>query len=164
MNKSVARTLVGGRVVEVKGANPFDEGLHASLLKDAHKRRLESLAGIRRNFCNGGLGRGALLDVAAGYLLEFEISGNVGGDENVGQLSGGHEELGHQINVPVIESAVVLPWLLASLEVSILFEQLFTGFSCQKHDGLKEGWERVGRDVCTVSRLTDAASLQANMG
>jgi hypothetical protein len=117
-------TLVSGRVLEIKGANPLDEGLHTSLLEDSHEGGLESLAGIRRHLGNGGLVRGTLLDIAASNLFELEISGNIGGDEDVGQLSRGHEELGNEVDVPVVESAVVLPRLLAGLEVAILFEEL----------------------------------------
>lgn len=118
------RTLVSSWVLEIEGANPLNEGLHASLLKDAHERGLESFASIRGYLGNSGFVGSTLLNVAAGDLLELEISGNISGDENVGQLSRGHEELGNKVNVPVVESAVFRPRLLASLKVSILLEEL----------------------------------------
>lgn len=118
------QTLVCGGIVDVEGANPLYEGLHASLLEDAHKRGLESLASIGRDLGNGGLGASALLDVAAGDLLELEVSGDVGGDEDVGQLARGHEELGNEVDVPVVEAAILLPGLLALGVVAMLLEEL----------------------------------------
>ena len=120
-------TLVSGGVFGVKGSNPLDEGLHATLLEDAHQRGLESLAGIRWDLGDGGLGSGSLLDVAASNLLEFEVSGHIGGNEDVGELARGHEELGDEIDVPVVDTAVLLPRLFASLVVAILLEELCIG-------------------------------------
>lgn len=115
-------TLVGGGVLGVEGANPLDEGLHATLLKDTHEGRLESLASIRGDLGDGGLGGSALLNVAAGNLLELEVAGDVGGDENVGQLARGHEQLGNKVNVPVVETAILLPGLARG--VAVLLEEL----------------------------------------
>lgn len=140
---------MGSRILGVECANPLNEGLHASLLKDAHERRLEGFASIRGHLGNSGLVRGTLLNVAAGNLLEFEISGYVGGDENIGQLSGGHEELGNEINVPVVESAVVLPWLFTGLEVSVLLKELYALRRCQnmRDSGAKESRRGFWGDV-----------------
>ena len=113
-----------GRVLGVELANPLDERLHPSLLKDAHERGLESLSSIRGDLGNGGLGTSTLLDEAARHLLELEIAGHFGGDENVGKLARGHEELGDEINVPVVGTAILFPGLLALAEVSILLEKL----------------------------------------
>lgn len=118
------RTFVSGRVLEVECADPFDERLHASLLKDAHERRLESFTCIRGDLGNSSLVASSLLDVTSSNLLELEVSGNIGGNEDVGQLARRHEELGDKINIPVVEAAIVLPRLLALLEVSVLLEQL----------------------------------------
>lgn len=112
------------RVLGVEGANPFDEGLHAALLEEAHQGRLESLAGVRGHLGDGGLGGGTLLDVAASDLLELEVSGDIGGDEDVGQLARRHEELGDEVDVPVVGTAVLLPWLLALGVVAVLLEEL----------------------------------------
>jgi len=112
------------RILWVKGANPLNEGLHATLLEYAHEGGLQSLAGIGWDLGDGGLGAGALLDVAASDLLELEVAGDVGGDEDVGQLARGHEELGNEVNVPVVGTAVSLPWLLSLVVVAVLLEQL----------------------------------------
>lgn len=117
-------TLVCGGILGVKLSNPLNKVLHATLLEDPHKRRPESLCSIGWNLGDGGLGSSTLLYVAACYLLELEISGNIGGDENVGKFAGGHEKLGHQVDVPVVQSAVLLPWARALGVVSILLEQL----------------------------------------
>lgn len=60
--------------------------------------------------------------IAAGDLLELEVFGNVGGNEDVGEFTVGHEELGDEVDVPVVDAAVLLPWLTLSLAVSL--EQL----------------------------------------
>lgn len=115
---------MSGRVLGVKCSNPFDEGLHAALLKEAHEGRLEGLAGIRRNLGDSGLGGGALLDKASSDLLELEVTGDVGRDKNVGQLARGHEQLGDQVDVPVVEAAILLPGLVTG-GVAVLLEELF---------------------------------------
>ena len=55
-------------------------------------------------------------------LAEFEVSSDVGGDEDVGELSVRHEQLGYEINVPVIGSSVLLPWLSTFGIVAIFLE------------------------------------------
>jgi hypothetical protein len=120
------RTLVCAGILGVETANPLDERLHASLLKESHKGGSQSLSGIRRNLGDGGLVGGTLLDVAASDLLELEISCDIGRDENVGQFAGGHEELGDKVDVPVVEATILLPGLLAFAEVSVLLEELYS--------------------------------------
>ena len=115
------------RVVYIEGAYPLDEALHASFLEDAHEWGAESLSSIGGNLGNGGLGTLALLDEAAGDLPEFQVAGDVGRDQDVGQLAGRHEELGNQVDVPIVGTTVLLPGLLALLEVSIFLEQLHEG-------------------------------------
>jgi hypothetical protein len=117
-------TLVCRRVLGVERAHPLDEALHAALLKEAHQGRLEGLAGVRGHLGDGGFGGAALLDVAAGDLLELEVAGDVGRDEDVGQLARRHEELGHQVDVPVVEAAVLGPGLGALGVVAIALEEL----------------------------------------
>ncbi len=111
-------------VVNIECPNPLDEGLHAALLEDAHEGRAESLGSIRRNLGNGGLVTVALLDEATGDLSEFKVTGDIGGDKDVGQLARGHEELGDQVDVPVVGTAVLLPRLFTVLEVAIFLEEL----------------------------------------
>lgn len=117
-------TLVCSSVLDVECANPFDEALHPALLEHAHEGRLQGLCGIRGDLGDGGLGAGTLLHEAACDLLELEVSGDIGGDEDVGQLARGHEELGDQVDVPVVGAAVFLPWLVARAVVSVLLEEL----------------------------------------
>lgn len=112
------------RVLQFERANPLNETLHSALLEDAHQGRAQSLSGIRGNLGNGCLGTRTLLDEAAGNLLELEVSGDIGGDEDVGELARGHEKLGYEIDVPVVESAILLPWLLALLVVAVFLEEL----------------------------------------
>lgn len=117
-------TLVRSGILGIKSANPFYEALHSSLLEDTHQGRAQGLGGIGGDLGDGGFRAGVLLDVAAGYLLEFEVAGNISGDEDVGQLARRHEKLGDKVDVPVVGSAVLLPWLVAFREVTILLEQL----------------------------------------
>lgn len=126
------------RIFQVKGSYPLDERLHASLLENAHERGLEGLACIGRHLCNGSPRAGALLDVAAGDLLELKVSGNVRRYKDVGQFARGHEKLGDEVDVPVIESPVLLPWLLALRVIAVLLEELLVG----QHDA-------VSRDLLT---------------
>lgn len=65
-----------------------------------------------------------MLYITASHLLEFEITGDVGRDEDVCQLATRHEEFGHEIDVPVVDAAVLLPWLLSCAVVAILLEKL----------------------------------------
>lgn len=118
------KSLVAGRVALVEGADPLNEGLHSALFEESHKGGCESLAGIGWDLGDGGLASGTLLDIRASNLLELEVSCDVGGNEDVGQLSGGHEKLGDQVNVPVVGAPVLLPWLLALVVVSVLLEEL----------------------------------------
>lgn len=111
-----------GGVLEIEGTDPFYEALHPSLLEDTHQRRAQGLGGVGGDLGHSGLGTGALLDEAAGDLLELEITGDVGGNEDVGQLAGRHEELGDQVDVPVVGPAVLLPWLFAFCVVAIFLE------------------------------------------
>ena len=118
-------TLVRRRIIDVESANPLDEALHPALLEDAHEGRLQGLGGIGRDLGDGSLGAGSLLHEAPRNLLELEVSGDIGGDEDVGQLAGGHEELGDQVDVPVVGAAVFLPWL-GFAAVAKLLEELQT--------------------------------------
>ena len=92
-----------------------------------------------------------MLYEAACNLLELEVSRHIGRHEDVGQLAVSHKQLRHQVDVPVIEAAVLLPWLFSFFVVAIFLVQLA--------DGLAE----VIRSECSVyhtaSILTDAASL-----
>lgn len=89
--------------------------------------------------------------IATCNLSELQVACNVGRDENVGELAVGHEELRYKIDVPVVRSAVLLPWLFALTVVAIFLEQL---------RGVSLGGIRcVGRLEHTYSRFTEADSL-----
>ncbi len=118
------QSLVACGVALVEGSDPLNEGLHSPLLEYAHKGRCESLSGIRWHLCNGSLAASSLLHEGSSNLLELAGCGNVGGEENVAQLSAGHEELGDQVNVPVVGATVLLPRLLSFWIVSELLEEL----------------------------------------
>lgn len=91
-----------------------------------------------------------MLDIAASNLLELEVPGNIRGHQNVGQLSIGHKQLGDQVDVPVIDPPVFLPWLLAGADVAVFLEQLQKSVN-------RVTLELIG--VHTASMLTEAASL-----
>lgn len=119
-----SHTLVSCRILLLELANPLKELLGSALLKETHERRAQSFSGIGGHLGHGRLGTLALLNIAAGDLLELEISGDIGGDQNVCQLSVGHQQLGNQVNVPVVDSAVLLPGLLPGGNIAVLLEQL----------------------------------------
>lgn len=64
------------------------------------------------------------MHIASCHLSELKISGNVGGDEDIGQLSAGHKELGYEVDVPVVDAAVLLPWFLPFVIVAVFLEEL----------------------------------------
>jgi hypothetical protein len=64
------------------------------------------------------------LDIASCHLPELEVSCNVGGNEDIRQFARGHQELGYEVNVPVVDAAVLLPWFLPLVVVAILLEEL----------------------------------------
>lgn len=111
-------------IVLVKIANPLHEFLCSSLFKEAHKGRSQGFGGAGGDFCDSGSGALSLLDVTASYLSELEVSCYVGGDEDVGEFAIGHEEFGYQIDVPIIEAAIFLPWFFAFLEIAVSLEKL----------------------------------------
>jgi len=86
----VSHTIVSGRIFLLELANPLKELLGSALLKETHERRAQSLTGIGGHLGHGRLGTLALLNIAAGDLLELEVSGDIGGNQNVGQLAVGH--------------------------------------------------------------------------
>lgn len=136
-------------VTLVECADPLDERLHSPLLKDAHEGRCEGLSGVRWDLGDCGFRSSTLLNVAACNLLELKVSCNISGHQNVGELPARHQQLGNQVNVPVVGATVLLPWLLSCVIVSVLLEELI----CVRYVRLESS------DILTVSMLTDAASL-----
>ena len=132
---SSKRTIVSGRILLLVGTDKLQKLLCSSLLKQTHQGTAESLRSIRGDLCDVGLVSGASLDVTASNLLEFEVSGDIGRDENVGEFSVGHEKLGNEIDVPVVGATVLLPWL-AAVVVAVLLEELRT----KNESSVEEKW------------------------
>lgn len=124
LTPSRMRTLVSRRVVLFEFTNPFQELLRPPFLEHAHERRAQSFACIGRHLGHCRLGSLSLLNVATGDLLELEVSRNVGGNQNVCQLAVRHQKLGHQVHVPVVDTAILLPRFLAGADVAIFLEEL----------------------------------------
>lgn len=112
------------RVLLLEVTNPLKELLGTSLLEHAHQRGAQSFTGIGGHLGYGRLRALALLDVAASNLLELEVPSDVGGHQNVGQLSVRHEELRDQVDIPVIDPSIFLPRFLAGANVAVFLEQL----------------------------------------
>lgn len=122
-SSSFEHTVVCLRVGLIKASYPLQEVLRASLLKEAHERALQGLGCIRGHLCDRSLCCAALLDIAACDLLELEVSCDVGGDEDVCELAVAHQELRDEVDVPVVDAAVLLPGLCALLIVSVPLEE-----------------------------------------
>ena len=60
------------------------------LFEKTHQGTPKCLTGVRRDFCNSGFWAITLLNIAASNLFEFEVSGDVGRDENVCEFTVGH--------------------------------------------------------------------------
>lgn len=120
--RSQLLTSIGGRIRVVEGADPLQELLRASLLEETHERRAQGLSRVRRDLCHGRPRPCTLLDIAARNLPELEVSGDVGGDEDVRELAVRHEQLGDEIDVPIIRAAVFRPRRLALCVVAVLLE------------------------------------------
>ena len=114
------------RIILLESSNPLEELLRPAFLKQTHQRRPKRLARVGRYLRHRGFRPVSLLDVAACHLLELQISGDVGGHEDVGELAVGHEEFRHEVDVPIVGSTVLLPWLRPFLIVAVLFEELRT--------------------------------------
>lgn len=117
---------MSSRVILLEFTNPFQELLRSPLLKHSHQRRAQGLVCIRGDLGHVSLAALALLDVAASNLLELKISCNIGGNQDIRQLAVGHQQLGDQVDVPVVDPAILLPGLLAGVDVAVLLEQLET--------------------------------------
>ena len=141
---------MGRGVIFLELANPFEELLGPSLLKETHQRRAQGFGSIRGHLGHGRLGTLALLDIAASDLLELQVSRHVGGNQNVCQLAVGHQQLRDQVNVPVVGPPVFLPGLVAGGNIAVLLKQLRGRSAVNMTDEM---------DRRTVSMLTEAASL-----
>ena len=110
------------RVTLVESTDPLDEGLHPSLLENTHQGGGQSLSCIGRDFCDGSLRPCSLLHIAARNLLKLQISCHVRRHENVCQLAAGHEQFRDQVDVPVVDTTIFLPWLFSLIEITIFLK------------------------------------------
>lgn len=105
-------------------AHPLQELLSPSLLEHAHQGGAQSFTRVGGHLRHRSLGSLALLDIAAGNLLKFQVSCDIGGDQDIRQLAVGHQELRDQIDVPVVDTTIFLPRFLAGGNVAVFLEQL----------------------------------------
>jgi hypothetical protein len=89
------------------------------------------------------------LDIASCHLPKLEVSCNVGGNEDIREFAGRHQELGYEVDVPVVNAPILLPWFLPLVVVAVLFEELADVRSDSQ----------MAQGVLTASILTEAASL-----
>lgn len=103
------QTSVGGRIVDIQLLQILKEGPDFILLPDAQEIALDSFR----------LGAGDLVDLAAAInkacrdLLELKVPSNVGVDEDVGEFTGGDDELGDEVD-SVVAVATKLSWRFLS--------------------------------------------------
>jgi hypothetical protein len=114
-NRRVARTLVGRRVGIRPALNPFEELLETPLLKQTHQRAPKSFRLVARDFGDPSVAK----DIGAGNLLELEIPGDVGVDEDAGELAVGHHELGNEVDGVVAVAAQFARRFLALAELAV---------------------------------------------
>ena len=82
------------RVIVLPVLQKLEKVLCAALLEEAHERALDGL-----HLGAGDLGDLAIaVDEAAGDLLELEVAGDVGVDEDAGELARRDDELGNEID------------------------------------------------------------------
>src|SRR2546423_1530065 len=110
-------TLVSRWVILLVRSHPVQEVSGATFLKQTHEGRTKSLPSIRRDLGHGGFWSVALLDVAASYLLELQVSRHIRRHQDVGELAIGHQKLWNEVDIPIVGASVVLPWLLTLLIV-----------------------------------------------
>ena len=118
-----ALTLMGGRIIVFPVGNKHHELPQPVLLKKPHQAAGDSLV-LR---C-GHLGDPVAPEhVASSDLLEFEVAGNVGVNEHLGQLAIGHHELGNQVDCIVAITSNVLWRLCPGSELGVELGQVERG-------------------------------------
>lgn len=102
------------------------ELLCPSLLKETHERTLDSFHLSARDL--GDLT--VPINKASSDLLELEVSGDIGVDEDLGQLSRCNNELWNQINcvvaVPAKLSGRALVWPKLAVQLGVVGEDVST--------------------------------------
>lgn len=109
---------VGGGVILLVVLDELEELLGATLLKETHEGRADSLHLAGRDLGDLSIA----VDEGAGDLLELQVAGDVGVDQDLDELTVGHHELGDQVDV-VVTVAAQLSW--GSLATAELSEELW---------------------------------------
>lgn len=108
-------------IILVEFKAPVQELPCPELLKCTHESRVPSFSWLIGDLCDFFF---SLLDVVTRDLLEFEVSGHIGGDENVCQVPIRHQELRDQVDIPVVRPPIFLPGLFSFTNIAIFSEQL----------------------------------------
>lgn len=105
---------VGGGVLLLVVLDELKELLGTALLKETHKGGADSLHLAGRDLGDLSIA----VDEGAGDLLELQVAGDVGVDQDLDELSIGHHELGDQVDVVVTVAAQFSWGSLAATELS----------------------------------------------
>ena len=114
---------MGAGIVLFEAPHPLKKLLCPPLFEHPHQRASQRFGGIAGDFGDGGLRAFTLLHERAGNLFKFDVARDVGADEDVGEFSIAHQQLGDQVDVPIVRPAVLLPRLGAGLVIAVLLEQ-----------------------------------------
>ena len=117
--------IVRGRIILIERPHPVQKVARPPLLKQSHQRTPQRLARITRHLGHRRVPPTALLDIAARNLFELDIPRHIRTHQDVRELAIRHQQLGHEVDVPVIGSSVLLPGFRAGLVVAVLFEERF---------------------------------------
>ena len=113
------RTLVGSRVLILPALKELEELLRPPLLKQTHEGTLHRLHLRARNFGDLAI----TIHEAARDLLELEVAGDIGVNENARKFSRGNDELGNEIDGIVAIAAEVLRGRLVGPELAVKLRQ-----------------------------------------
>ena len=103
MRLRARQTLVGSRVLVLPVLKELEELLRSPLLEETHEGALDRL-----HLRAGYLGDLAIaVDKAARDLLELEVAGDVGVDQDASELSGSDDELRNEIDGVVTVAAKI---------------------------------------------------------
>ena len=106
---------MGSGILILPALQELEELLGSPLLEEAHKWTFDRL-----NLIAGNLRDLALtVDKAASDLLELEVTGDIGVDEDASELSRGDDELGNEIDGVVAVAAEVLGDSLIGPELAV---------------------------------------------
>ena len=106
---------MSSRVLVLPALEELEELLRPTLLKKTHERalyRFHLRAGDLRDFA-------ITIYEAAGDLLEFKVTGNVGVDQDTRELSRGDDELGNKIDGVVTVTTEILGDGLVGSELAV---------------------------------------------